>query len=113
MNKISWHSTPIENIIQFDQKIYDQFIMDTIKLMMFKNGISSKEFNKKKLGKQKFCFLNTIKKQRAWIWENEKEGWRIVVDTSGLYFEVPDQNLTPKQAYESWKKYLNKIGLKI
>lgn len=112
LSSLSWKSTPIENIIQFDRVLYDKLIMDTMNLMMLKDGTSSKRFNKEKLGNPKFCFLNKLQRLRNCIWEDENQEWRAVVNRQGLTFEVPE-NYSPQQAYDSWKKYLNKVGLTI
>jgi len=96
---------PIINILS--QEISDehskQYIKDILELMMLRGDLSSIQFNKKKLGKQKYCWTGSVKN---WVWEGEH--WRDYVSSEGLAFEVLE-GLNPDQAWGAWQDYLYKI----
>ncbi len=91
----------IINLISLDKS--KQYINESMLLMFARGKLSSINFHKKKLGKQKYCWATSV---RYWIWTSDT--WRVYVSKRGAAFEVLD-TLTPDEAWIAWQDYYNKM----
>lgn len=67
------------------------------------DNLSSVQFNKKVLGKQKYCYNGSV---RYWVWEFDN--YRVYVSKEGVSFEVLN-SLSLEEAWLAWQDYYNKI----
>ena len=93
----------IINLIFPNKDRGDQYIKDTMHLMFARGKLSSIKHHKKKLGKQKYCWVGFV---RFWVWEGDN--WRAYVSKRGVSFEVL-ATLNADEAWAAWQDYFNKV----
>ena len=100
-------STPIINIMSNNGGMHlsTEYLADQMLLVNKRSQakLSSKEFHKLKLGKQKYCWTGFI---RHWVWEGND--WRVYVSNNGAAFEVKD-GIDMVRAWAAWKDYFSRF----
>jgi hypothetical protein len=105
---ISWHSTPISNILQFELESFEMYCESLRALDWQLKGDIVKHF-KGVLGKQDYTFTSEV---RNYVWESKDTHglWRVFVSNKkGIYFEV-SENASIETAKIAWNDFLSKIG---
>ena len=97
-------TTPIQMILSQnpDDPRNTRYVSEFISLRPI--GMSSIQFHKQRLGKQKYCFMGLVK---YWVWEGKN--WRASVSKRGLSFEVLPA-LSIDEAWEAWQEYRSLMG---
>lgn len=96
-------TSPIINFLFGNKEKSEQYLKDSMSLMFARGKLSSKDYHKKKLGKQKYCWIGFV---RHWVWESET--WRVYVSKRGSAFEVL-ATLTEDEAWAAWQDYFSKV----
>lgn len=95
-------TTPIENVLGPDRKFPDAYLI-------FSRSLPRPlvKAHKEVLGRQDRCVTGS--EFRSWVWENDREGWRVhVSNKKGICFEV-STSLDAAGAWRAWTMYVRRF----
>lgn len=107
MKRFAWDSTPLINIMQWDNPVQQRMSLLDESMAMHRALRPPVESLKAKLGKQAFTWNGEY---RFWIWEGTD--WRVFASNiHGISFEVRC-GLSKEAALAAWLDFQQKVGLK-